>query len=907
MNNFTDYFIFTSFQIKLTKSMFKEKILRNWPHIVAILLIFTLSAVYFNLQFQGYKLRQMDWDNYLGMSKEVDDYYQYSNKETFWTNSMFSGMPAYQINMQTPFYVDVVNNLRRGFNQVIERPWGYLVIGMIGFYVLLVWLGVNSWLALIGAIAFGFSSINILFLAGGHNSKVIAIALIPPLIGALFYAFRKNYLIGALLVAVTTNLHVSSNHLQMTYYVLFMIVAIVLTEIIYFARTEGIALVLKKAVIILLAAIVGILPISSTLLSTYEYSKSTTRGKSELTIDEAGKPKEKNSQAALGKDYIKEYSMGVGETWSIVVPNIKGGTASYISNNPELLSDINPQMREMVGSRSTYWGEQRFSGGAFYFGAAIFLLFVLGIIFLKDRMKWGLLAVSALAVVLSWKYGAILDWFIDNFPGFNKFRDTKMMLILPQIAFPLIAILFVNQLVKEKVSQKKMIISGSVVIGVFVLFYLAPDTFFNFSSQEEVRFMEEQMQNYEGNSSVQAQLVAFDEALTKVRINIMQKDLGRTIIISIIAFLILFFFNKGKLRAEWLYAGLGLLILIDLWMVDKRYLNDEKVRGQYVNWVSDFEYYSPIRSTEADIQILNEEMNFNPSLKSNLMTKLDDFKNTDGLDAKEFNIEREKLIFRELNLATSYRVFTLSNPFANSQPSYFHKSIGGYHGAKMKKYQELIDFHMWEEYSYLDGVEKNGANPLQFNAVLSREANVLNMLNTKYLIYNQGKNIMINPYRYGNAWFVDQVNLVSTADDEILALKEVSPKVAFARDSYRDVAKVPDGRDTTASISLIRYLPNELEYSVKSYTAQFAVFSEIYYADGWRAYIGEEEIQIVPVNYVLRGAQLPEGEYVVRFIFEPEVIQKGRMIGSIGSLIILLSAGFVFFHMYRKRREKAIS
>lgn len=886
--------------------MLKDKIVGNWPHFVAILLIFTLSGIYFNLQFQGFKLRQMDWENYLGMSKEVDDYYQHSNKETFWTNSMFSGMPAYQINMQTPFYVDVVNSIRRGFNQIIERPWGYLVVGMIGFYLLLYWLGVNSWLALIGALAFGFSSINILFLAGGHNSKVIAIALIPPLIGALFYAFRKNYLIGALLVAITTNLHVSANHLQMTYYVLFMIAAIGVTEIIYFAKTEGFAPVLKKSIIILFAAIVGVLPISSTLLSTYEYSKATTRGKSELTIDETGKPKERNSQAALGKDYIKEYSMGVGETWSIVVPNIKGGTASYISNHPELMSEVNPQMREMVGSRSTYWGEQRFSGGAFYFGAAIFLLFILGIIFLKDRMKWGLLAVSLLSIALSWKYGAVLDWFIDNFPGFNKFRDTKMMLILPQLAFPLIAILFVNQLIKEKINQKKLIIASSAVIGIFVLFYLTPETFFEFSSQEETRFMEEQMQNYQGNSSVQAQLVAFDEALTQVRVKIMQKDLGRTILISVVAFLILLFFNSGKFKSGWLYAVLGLLILADLWMVDKRYLNNEKVRGQYVNWVSDYEYFNPIRSTEADIQILNQEMNSNPALKSSLLTKLDQFKNTDGFGANEFNIEREKLVFRELNLATNYRVFTLSNPFANSQPSYFHKSIGGYHGAKMKKYQELIDFHLWEEYSYLVNVEKNGANPQQFNAVLMQEGNVLNMLNTKYLIYNQGKNIMLNPYRYGNAWFVDQVSLVSSADDEIMALKSVNQTLAFARDTYLEEAKVPSGRDTMATISLIRYLPNELEYAVKSKSGQFAVFSEIYYADGWKAFIGDKEIPIIPVNYILRGAKLPEGDYTLRFVFEPTIVQKGRLMGSIGSLLILLFAGAIVYWKLNKKKNETI-
>lgn len=874
------------------------------PHAVAVLIIFMVSAGFFATQFKGYNLRQMDHDNYLGMSKEIADYYTKSDSETFWTNSMFSGMPGYQIHVRTPWYVDILNSLRIGFNSIFEMPFGIIVVGMLGFYVLLYWLGVNAWLALIGAIAFGLSSINILFLAGGHNSKVIAISLIPPLVGALFYAFRKDYIKGSLLVAIFTSLHVSANHLQMTYYLLFLIAGIVIFEAVKLYLSNGIKQTLKITGFVALAGLIGVIPASSSILSTYKYGNYTTRGKSELTIDENQKPKEKNSQAALGKSYITEYSMGSGETWSIVVPNIKGGTAGYIKNDPKLLDKVSPQMKEMVGGRSTYWGEQRFSGGAFYFGAAIFLLFVLAMFFLKDKIKWVLFGVSLLAIVLSWKYGAILDWFIDSFPGFNKFRDTKMMLILPQLLFPLLGILFVNQLVKENIVVKKIIYVSAGVIAFFGLMYIAPDTFFSFNSKEEQAMIQEQMQNYAGNSSIQAQLVQFDKELTEVRIAIMQSDLQRTIFIILLTALAIILFASGKMKAWLLYLALGIIILGDLWQVDKRYLNDEKVGSQYVHWVTDFEYYNPIRASQADVQILNAELGANLSLKNDIVSRLTSLKTESGLDQNEVNIEKEKEAFRLLNLNTNYRVFTLSNPFANSQPSYFHKSIGGYHGAKLKKYQEVIDFHLWKEYSGLVGIEKKGFDPAMADMFMQQEGNVLNMLNTKYIAYNQGGALFENKNHFGNAWFVTTIDFVENADKEILALQTITKDKAILRRNYQADVKVPVSPDTSATIVLSKYLPNKLIYKVKSKTEQFAVFSEIYYADGWKAIVKNEKASIYPVNYLLRGLQLPAGEYEVEFEFVSNEMKTGRMIGSIGSLLILAFAGFLIFKEYGKKKEK---
>lgn len=884
--------------------MNKDRLKGYIPHAVAILMIFLVSAGFFATQFKGYNLRQMDHDNYLGMSKEIADYYTKSNAETFWTNSMFSGMPGYQIHVRTPWYVDVLNALRIGFNSIFEMPFGIVVVGMLGFYLLLYWFGVNAWLALIGAIAFGLSSINILFLAGGHNSKVIAISLIPPLVGALFYAFRKDYLKGALLVAVFTSLHVSANHLQMTYYLLFLIAGIVIFEAVKLYLSSGIKQALKITGFVAIAGLIGIIPASSSILSTYKYGNYTTRGKSELTIDENQKPKEKNSQAALGKDYIKEYSMGTGETWSIVVPNIKGGTAGYIKNEPKLLEKVSPQMKEMVGSRSTYWGEQRFSGGAFYFGAAIFLLVVLSLFFLKDKIKWVFLGVSLLSIMLSWKYGAILDWFIDSFPGFNKFRDTKMMLILPQLLFPLLAILFVNQLVKEQIAVKKIAYVSVGVLAFFGLLYLAPDTFFSFNSQEEQQFFKEQMQNYAGNSGVQAQLAQFDKELTEVRIAIMQSDLQRTIFVMLLTALVIILFASRKMKAWMLYLALGIIVLADLWQVDKRYLNDEKVGSQYVHWVPEFEYYNPIRTTQADVQILNAELNANPAMKTQIISQLSSLQTESGLDQNQINIEKEKEAFRLLNLNTNYRVFSLSNPFANSQPSYFHKSIGGYHGAKLKKYQEVIDFHLWKEYSVLAGMEKKGFDPNMAQMYLEQEGNVLNMLNTKYIAYNQGGAVFENKSRFGNAWFVKSINFAENADKEILALQTVTKDNAIIRKTYQSEIKPISMVDTSATIVLSSYLPNKLVYKVQSKTNQFAVFSEIYYPNDWQATVKNEEATIYPVNYILRGLQLPAGEYEVVFEFKSTEMQSGRMVGAIGSWLILAIAGFLLYKEYGKKKEK---
>ncbi len=871
------------------------------PHLVAIILSVLFSAAYYAPQLQSYRVKQSDFETYVGMAKEIVDFKEYQDKETFWTNSMFGGMPVYQIHLETPVHVNPINKVKDLIIRLFPRPWGYMIIGIIGFYLLLIWFRVNPWLAIIGSLAFGFSSINILYFMAGHNSKILAIAFIPPLIGAILYAYREKLLFGAFLVSLFTLFHLSANHLQMTYYALYMVLAIVIAEFIFAINQNRLPNMLKRSAVILIAGILGLTPSLAHIISTYNYGKYTTRGKSELTINPDNKLKDTSHKNALDRDYIKEYSMGAGETWSIVIPNIKGGTANYISSRPELLADVNPNYREMVGQRNTYWGEQRFSGGALYFGAGVFLLFVLGLFFLNDRIKWVLLSVSLLAILLSWKYSSLVDFFIDYVPLYNKFRDTKMMLILAQVAFPFLGILFVQKLMIEKINIRKfLIVSGSVLI-LFLAFYSMPKAFFSFSSAMETEFMQEQYSSYAGNSAALNQLAQFDTELTNVRIKIMQEDIVRSFLYILATALVLLLFLLQKIKKTVFLVLLGLILLSDLWLIDKRYLNNEKRGRDYVYWTSKYDYYNPMRANAADVSILNFEMDANPDLRKLISNGVGALKNEKSYRPAEWNNEREKYAFSLLNLNSNYKVFSLANPFNNSQPSYYHKFLGGYHGAKLKKYQELIDFHISREYEYLSNVSSqiNSIDILPIS--ITQQIPVLNMLNMKYLIMNPGMPSLKNPGAWGNAWFIENIVWVENADDEIIALEQIRKNNAVIRTNFSSDLDKVYATDPSAKIVLESYQPNRLVYQYESAQKQFVVFSEIYFPDGWEAKIDGQTVPIIPVNYILRGLETPPGIYSIEFSFNPKEVKQGRMIGAIGSFVLLFFAAWVVFMRIRRK------
>jgi hypothetical protein len=843
------------------------------PYLVAVSVFVILSSVFFAPQFDGYSLNQSDVSQYIGMSKEIYDFRQEEKTDPLWTNSAFSGMPAYQISMNNSTFAGTLENFI--VFKLFKAPTGYLILGMLSFYVLLLCFGVNPWLGIIGAVAFGFSTINILYLGGGHNTKVHAIALLPGIIGSLVYAYRKNFRVGGLLLCVFICLHLSANHIQETYYLFFLILAIIIFEFYRFYKEHRIPAFIKISTFLLFASILGIIPTMSNLLLTNEYAKYTNRGKSDLTIS-ASQTDDKSELKGLDRDYIKEYSLGYGEIWSLAIPNIKGGASGRLGDFKDKLSDVTPEYKNDIANFPSYWGEQLGTGGAFYFGATIFLLFVLGLVFIKDTIKWAFFAVSILAVFLSWKYSAILDLFIDHMPLFNKFRDTKMMLVLVQISFPLLGLLFLNELFNTQLNKKKLIYSMGATIGLFFLFYILPSLWFSFFNNNELEYFNKQSQLYP-QALQQINQIKLD--IEQVRIAIFKTDLLRSIFFMILVSGLILLYRWNKIAKHYFILSIGVLVLLDLWMVDKRYLNND-LSGYH--WIKTKDKNTPFRPNVADIQILNWEMKDNPILNENINQKISKIRNNE--------IEKANLAFTTLNFGTDYRVLSLDNPFANASTSYYHKSIGGYHGAKLKRYAELIDFRLNNEYQGLINALKSNNDTIIENTLKSR-ISALNMLNTKYIIYNPEAAPIRNPYANGSAWIIKDIRVVKNADEEIKTLDLIDPKnTAVVDQSYSNLIPSNYKYDNLAQINLKKYRPNHLIYESNAGMVQVGVFSEIYYKDGWNAYIDGKPSPYFRADFVLRAIAIPEGKHVIEFKFEPKTYSISKKISYAGSVLIVFFA-----------------
>ena len=822
--------------------MNKQFIQKIIPHLTAVIIFLIISAIYFSPQLKGSLLHQSDQLQYQGMSKEIKDYRAEYHSEPLWTNSMFGGMPAYQISIKDS---NIIKTLKSSILKIIPRPIGYMFFLMIGFYILLLCFNVNPWLAIIGGIAFGLSSLNILYLGAGHNAKIHAISFIPPIIGSIFYAYRKNFVIGAALLSLFVCLHLSANHFQMTYYLLYLIFAIILVELYSYIKNGLLPKFVKISSILLMAGILGALPIFSNLILTYEYSKYTTRGDSELTISAEKSTTNEVKNDALDSDYIKQYSLGYGEIWSLVIPNVKGGKMGLLGHNKEIMDNVSPNYKNSVAQQASYWGEQYASGGAFYFGASIFLLFVLGMFLIKDKFKWALFAVSLLAVILSWKYSNLVDWFIEHMPLYDKFRDTKMMLILVQLSFPLLGFLFLNKLLKNEINKKQFIYVSLSVTGILLLFYIMPSVWFGFFNNAELVQFDKLLENYKNNPNALMQIRDLKDEIVNARIGIFKKDCLRSLFfVSATAFIIYLFILK-KTKESYFIMILGVLILIDLWGVDKRYLNDD-------NFVSKRQAREPFQMTQANQYILQDK-------------------------------------------DPNFRVYNLTvNAFSDASTSYFHKSIGGYHGAKMKRYQELIEHQ----------ISKNNMD-------------VLNMLNTKYFIVpdnNRQPVAQYNPEHLGNAWFVEDFRIVPNADAEIEALSEFTPSREAIIDQRFEgyVQGKSFTKDTTLSfIKLDSYKPNHLVYSANCEEEELAIFSEIYYPKGWNAFIDGKLTDHFRVNYVLRAMVIPEGNHIIEFKFEPKSYYLGNKVSLVSSIILLIFLALVFgrevLEYYRKNKEEIIS
>lgn len=904
------------------------------PHVVALLVFVVFSAGYFHpVIFDGKQLKQSDVKQYQGAAKEITDYRTVNGEEALWTNGMFSGMPAYQISVI--HHGNLMNQVATVLRLGLTAPVGVMFVTMLGFYILGMCLRINPWIAAIGAIAFGFASFNILYLGAGHITKVNAVSFMAPTLGGLLLATRGKWLWGSVVFAFFLSLNISANHLQITYY-LFILLGVI-------ALGEGIRLLIEKKHIDL-AKIVGalvvatglaILPSASNLMTTYEYSKYSTRGDSDITVAPKGTDKATKAKSGLDKSYILEYNFGPMEALSLFIPDAKGGSGGYIGNNESAMESIeDPTYYDQIAQSNHYWGGQLFSGGAIYIGAVAFFLFLVGLFLVKDTLRFPVIALSILCVLLASKNGGLNFWFIDHFPMYNKFRDSKMILVILQLLVPMVAVMLLDRLWKSEELQgtRKFhfgVLGGVVALGL--LLYAVPSISGDFITGEEIR----QFNEYAKQSKDPSQITMIEGLKTElihVRQVIYKSDAGRTLLFFIgtgVAILLAFY----KVN-RWVWLGLiGIFVAIDEINVDLRYLNADPIE-EMSEELAKYEDRSagqiPYMPEKADVAILNKEAKLLPSFKketARIRTAFD----REGLYADQPTEIIDLMAgFTALQLNSNYRVFTFENPFNETMTSYFHKSIGGYHGAKVKRYQQLVDFYIQDEMQKANGVIsavkmaklQNYARTIMdspqhkvkeiFDTIsvaggqMSDTCKILNMLNTKYVVLTRTDEPMLNSYANGNVWYVNQVTKVNSANEELLGLGKINTKNQAILDvSNADITvSAAYATDSADVIAMTKYATKEITYQSNSTHKGFAVFSEIYYPEGWVCTIDGKEVPYTRVNYVLRGLEIPAGTHQIVWKFQPSSFIAGTSYSMIGSLILILAFLGVGGLQLKKKEEK---
>lgn len=899
------------------------------PHLVAVVLFVVLPSVYFAPLYDGYALKQSDIRQFQGMSKEIFDYkLSHDNKQPYWTNAMFSGMPAYQISVEhNANWLSKVDQL---IKLGLPRPVGILFISMLGFYILGLCLRINPWLAMIGALGYGFSTINILYLGAGHMSKVNSIAYMAPALGGLILAFRGRWLLGSAVFALFLGLNITANHLQMTYYLAFILAAVAIAETLRLGLAKQFKALLFSIAGLAVASALALLSNASLLSTTLEYSEATTRGSSELTI----KPKTGSTQAkeGLNEDYILEYNYGKRELLSIYAPNAKGGKGDLIGNDPDALANTDPTYAEQVGQMNHYWGGQRMSGGAFYFGVVMLVFFILGLIFVKDVLRWPFLVLSILVLYLaSNQMNAFNDFFIHQFPMYNKFRDSKMLLVLFQIMIPAMGLLFVDKLLKNEGlwGQKKFwygAMGALALTGIILL--MSPSISGTFLSPDEIKQFNEASKQAK-DASQTAYYQGLRQALVDTRIDIYKADMQRSLFLVLLGLGIVVLFMRTQINRMVLLAITGVLVLGDQMSVAKRYLNNDDSTGSYASYQTLDEASVPYAVSPADMSILNREKP-NAALAQKLRSAYADFDYYKNLTDE--NTLNAYAAFGALNLSSNYRVLNTNGTMAETNTSFFHKSLGGYHGAKLKRYQEFVDFHFPAAAQALSAAVNQAknekfrtlalpANISQEQAqqifdtlsvaeiALSGEAEYLNMLNTKYIITKPDQPALRNTNANGPAWFVSDVKLVKNANEEILAsaskaLKNSKKQAVVATEFGRLVTGLQS--DSTASIQLTKYDPSELHYRSNSKTKQLAVFSEIYYPAGWNCYIdGRKPVATLRANYLLRAVVVPAGAHQITWKFEPVSVEVGTTLSMLGSGLLLLGFALALWFTYKREGNQA--
>ncbi len=802
-------------------------------YITAIVAFLIITLVYFSPVLEGKKLKQHDIEMFKGMSKEIVDHRETTGEEALWTNSMFGGMPAWQISVQ--YSGNLISYIDKIVTLWLPYPANYVFLYFLGFFVLLLVLKIDPWVGLVGAIAFALSSYFFIILGAGHTSKAHAIGYMAPVLAGIILAFRGKYWQGALLTAIALALEIKSGHLQITYYLLIIVIVYGIFKLIEAITQKQLTHFFKATGILLIAAILAISTYTTNLWATYDYGQDTMRGTPELTKNAS------NKSSGLDRDYITAWSYGIGETWSFMIPNVKGG-ASGLLGNVDAIKEADPAYRNAISQQSNaYWGDQPGTSGPVYVGVIVMFLFILGMFIIDDRLKWVLLIVTVLSVLLAWgrNWMPFTDFFIDYIPGYNKFRAVSMTLVIAELAIPILAFLALGKLVGDpsilKTKKNSLYYSFGLTGGIILLFYIAPSVFFDFLNTNEKAQFADLMKG-----SNAAQVNIYLASLEDVRIAIFKADAMRSLIFVILAALLVYFYSANKIKSSWLIAGLGLLILIDMVGVNRRYLDND-------NFIRAKQFDIPFTASAADNYILNDH---NPD-------------------------------FRVLDLSTS--------TFNDASCSYFHKSIGGYHGAKLQRYQDIIEGYIQGEIQSIASVLNKGVTLKMIDSMFVKQQ-VLNMLNTKYVIVNPEAMPLLNISASGHAWFADNVVMVNSADEEIdmLGKNNLNNTAVVDNSFFSQVEGKNFVKDSTSSIVLNSYAPNSLVYSYESPTEQLVVFSEIYYHKGWNAYIDEQQVPHLRANYVLRALTVPSGKHKIEFKFEPSIWVVGERISFAGSLLLIL-------------------
>ena len=817
------------------------------PDLLVVIIFAVISfAYFFPADVDGRILYRHDASAGRGAGQETAEYHERTGKVSRWTNATFSGMPTYQT---APSYksVSVLNQAVKAYHLWLPENVWYVFAYLLGFYILLRAYDFRRALAVLGSVIWAFSSYFFIIIAAGHIWKVMALAYLPPLIAGIVLSYRGKYLWGFIVTAIFAAFEVDANHVQMTYYYLFIILFMIIAYLVDAVRKKTMKQFMKATAVCAAGALIGVLMNISNLYHTWQYAQESMRGKSELVKKNAAN----QTNSGLDRDYITQWSYGVDETWTLLVPNTKGGASVPLAANTEAMKIADPNFMQIYQQLGQYWGEQPGTSGPVYVGAFVLMLFVLGLFIVEGPTKWALLAATVLSVLLSWgrNFMPFTNFFLDYIPMYSKFRTVASILVIAEFTIPLLAMMTLKKIVDEPDILTKKIkyvyISFGLTAGIALLFALMPTLFFSdFISSSEMQALKSIPAEY---------LTPLLSNLRSIRESIFTADCWRSFWIIVIGTLCLFLYKMKKLRVEFMMIAITVLCLADMWQVNKRYLND----GMFVE-KSVREQAQPM--TQTDRQILQDK----------------------ALD------------YRVLNFA--------SNTFNENETSFYHKSIGGYHAAKLRRYQELIDAYISPEMQKtMPAIAQAGGDMTKVNG--NSIFPVLNMLNAKYFIVplQDNKTVAIqNPYVYGNAWFVDKITYVKNANEELDGLGKLDLRhEAIADARFRSQLGESKAQDSTSIVKITAYEPNQLTYDVRSVTGGIVVFSEIFYPE-WTATVDGKAVDLGRVNYVLRALNVDKGHHTVVLTFDPKSVKQTETVAYLSYGVLLL---VVLLGVYFKRKE----